>query len=128
MIAGAGSTPAPQVIPDLGDIPTSYALGILGMPGSTAYFGFLEICKPKPGDVVAISGAAGAVGMIVGQIAKIKGCKVIGITGSDVKGKELVDKFGFDGFANYKTDDLDKKLQELAPSGIDCYFDNVRYI
>lgn len=77
------------------------------------------------GETVVVSGAAGAVGSIVGQIAKIKGCKVIGITGSDEKGQYLVDNLGFDGFANYKTDDLDKKLTELAPAGVDCYFDNV---
>lgn len=103
----------------------SYLLGILGMPGSTAYFGFLDICKPKSGEVVAVSGAAGAVGSIVGQIAKIKNCKVVGITGSDQKGQYLVDQIGFDGFINYKTNDINKKIEKLVPEGIDCYFDNV---
>ncbi|KAJ3647784.1 hypothetical protein Zmor_019644 [Zophobas morio] len=124
-VAGAGNAPAPYVIPNLSGLPLSYCLGVLGMPGSTAYFGLLDICEPKPGEVVVVSGAAGAVGMIVGQIAKIKGCKVIGITGSDEKGRHLVDVLGFDGYANYKTDNLDQKLGELAPEGIDCYFDNV---
>lgn len=92
---------------------------------NTAYFGFLEICKPKPGETVVVSGAAGAVGSLVGQIAKIKGCKVIGIAGSDEKGKWLTEELGFDHFINYKTDDVEKALKEAAPKGVDCYFDNV---
>ncbi|XP_044264306.1 prostaglandin reductase 1-like isoform X3 [Tribolium madens] len=76
-------------------------------------------------DLVAVSGAAGAVGSIVGQIAKIGGCKVVGITGSERKGRFLVDQMGFDGFVNYKTDDIAQKLDQLVPEGIDCYFDNV---
>nr|CAD7446514.1 unnamed protein product [Timema bartmani] len=90
-----------------------------------AYFGFLEICKPKPGEVVVVSGAAGAVGSIVGQIAKIKGCKVIGFTGSDDKAKWLVEELGFDAAYNYKTKDIAEALEEAAPEGVDCYFDNV---
>merc|ERR1711973_721575 len=77
----------------------------IGMPGNTAYFGFLEICQPKPGDVVVISGAAGAVGSLVGQIAKIKGCYVIGFAGHDDKVKWLVEELGFDKAYNYKTAD-----------------------
>nr|CAD7260676.1 unnamed protein product [Timema shepardi] len=92
---------------------------------NTAYFGFLEICKPKPGEVVVVSGAAGAVGSIVGQIAKIKGCKVIGFAGSEEKVKWLVDKLGFDAAYNYKTKDIAEALEEAAPEGVDCYFDNV---
>ncbi|XP_018575695.1 prostaglandin reductase 1 isoform X2 [Anoplophora glabripennis] len=92
---------------------------------NTAYFGFLEICTPQAGETVVVTGAAGAVGSHVGQIAKIKGCKVIGVTGSDEKGKWLVEELGFDHFINYKTADLDKALDELAPEKIDCYFDNV---
>ncbi|KAJ8925534.1 hypothetical protein NQ315_009373 [Exocentrus adspersus] len=115
----------PSLVPKFGDLPLSLALGVLGMPGNTAYFGFLEICTPQAGEVVVVSSAAGAVGSHVGQIAKIKGCKVIGITGSDEKGKFLVDELGFDHFINYKTADLDKALDELAPEKIDCYFDNV---
>lgn len=91
----------------------------------TAYFGFLEICKPKSGQTVVVSGASGAVGSHVGQIAKIKGCKVIGIAGSDEKGKYIVNNFGFDAYINYKTQDVDEELSKVAPEGVDCYFDNV---
>lgn len=91
----------------------------------TAYFGFLEICKPKPGQTVVVSGASGAVGSHVGQIAKINECKVIGITGSNAKGEYIVKNFGFDEYINYKTQDLDETLSKLAPEGVDCYFDNV---
>ncbi|XP_044264305.1 prostaglandin reductase 1-like isoform X2 [Tribolium madens] len=124
-VQGAGNAPAPYLVPDLGDLPMSYLLGVLGMPGSTAYFGLLDVCMPKCGEIVAVSGAAGAVGSIVGQIAKIGGCKVVGITGSERKGRFLVDQMGFDGFVNYKTDDIAQKLDQLVPEGIDCYFDNV---
>ena len=106
--------------------PISTALGVLGMPGMTAYFGFLEICKPQPGEVVVVSGAAGAVGSLVGQIAKIKGCRVVGIAGTDEKVHWLVNDLGFDAAFNYKTaTDYTAKLKEICPSGIDCYFDNV---
>jgi leukotriene B4 12-hydroxydehydrogenase/15-oxo-prostaglandin 13-reductase len=105
--------------------PVSLALGLLGMPGMTAFFGFLDICNPKPGETVVVSGAAGAVGSIVGQIAKIKECRVIGIAGGHDKIAYLND-LGFDGAFNYKTtDDYGAKLKELCPKGIDCYFDNV---
>ncbi|KAJ8931538.1 hypothetical protein NQ314_015535 [Rhamnusium bicolor] len=113
------------VLPEFGNLPLSYALGILGMPGNTAYFGFLEILKPKVGQTIAITGAAGAVGSIVGQLAKAKGLTVIGVTGSDEKRKWLVDELGFDQVINYKTADLNKVLPEVAPKGIDLYFDNV---
>jgi NADPH-dependent curcumin reductase CurA len=106
--------------------PVSTALGVLGMPGVTAYFGFLDICQPKPGETVVVSGAAGAVGSLVGQIAKIKGCHVIGIAGADAKVGWLVNDLGCDSAFNYKTTpDFTAKLKELAPKGIDCYFDNV---
>lgn len=88
----------------------------------------LEICKPKPGQTVVVSGASGAVGSHVGQIAKIKGCKVIGIAGSDEKGKYIVNNFGFDAYINYKTQDVDEELSKVAPEGVDCYFDNVRLL
>ncbi|VEN52619.1 unnamed protein product [Callosobruchus maculatus] len=117
--------PQAWVLPDFGDLPVSLALGVLGMPGNTAYFGFLELCQPKKGEMVFVTGAAGAVGSLVGQIAKIKGCKVVGIAGSDEKGKWLTDELGFDHFINYKSDDLVQKIRECAPNGIDCYFDNV---
>lgn len=110
--------------PDLA--PVSTALGVLGMPGATAYFGFLDICQPKPGETVVVSGAAGAVGSFVGQIARIKGCRVVGIAGADEKVAHLVKDLGFDAAFNYKTtSDYAAKLKELCPQGIDCYFDNV---
>ncbi len=106
--------------------PISTAIGVLGMPGLTAYFGLLEIGQPKAGETVVISGAAGAVGMVVGQIAKIKGCRVVGIAGSDDKVRYLIDELGFDGAFNYKTTkNYVEKLKELCPQGIDVYFDNV---
>lgn len=106
--------------------PISTALGVLGMPGLTAYFGLLDVCDPKPGETVLVSGAAGAVGALVGQIAKIKGCHVVGIAGSDEKIKYLIDELGFDAAFNYKTDtDYFAKLYELCRDGIDSYFDNV---
>jgi NADPH-dependent curcumin reductase CurA len=106
--------------------PVSTALGVLGMPGMTAYFGFLDLCQPKAGETVVVSGAAGAVGSLVGQIAKIKDCRVIGIAGADDKIKYIVNDLGFDGAFNYKTtSDYVARLQDLCPKGIDCYFDNV---
>ena len=106
--------------------PVSTALGVLGMPGMTAYFGFLDICKPQPGETVLVSGAAGAVGSLVGQIARIKGCRAVGIAGADDKVKWLVNELGFDAAFNYKTTtEYSAKLKELCPKGIDCYFDNV---
>jgi len=106
--------------------PPSTALGVLGMPGMTAYFGFLEICQPKSGEMVVVSGAAGAVGSLVGQIATIKGCEAVGITGADSKVAWITDELGFDAAFNYKTtDDYVARLKELCPNGIDCYFDNV---
>ena len=113
------------VDPDLAPIQT--AISVLGLTGMTAYFGFLEICKPKPGDCAFVSGAAGAVGQIVGQIAKIKGCSpVVGSCGSDEKVEFLVNEFGYDAAFNYKTDtDYPAKVHELCPDGVDCYFDNV---
>jgi NADPH:quinone reductase len=106
--------------------PESYYLGVLGMTGLTAYYGLMHICKPKKGETVVVSGAAGAVGVVVGQIAKIKGCRVIGITGSDEKVQLLKDTFGFDQAINYKTSkDLQKDIAKVCPDGVDVYFDNV---
>ncbi len=106
--------------------PISTALSVLGMPGLTAYFGLLDIGKPQAGETVVVSGAAGAVGSMVGQIAKITGCRVVGVAGSDVKVDYLMRELGFDAAFNYKTtDDYFKKLKELCPGGIDVYFDNV---
>lgn len=111
---------------DLDLAPVSTALGVLGMPGMTAYFGFLEICKPQPGETVLVSGAGGAVGSLVGQIAKVKGCRAVGIAGTDEKVEYLTGELGFDAAFNYKTvDNYVVKYKELCPNGIDCYFDNV---
>ncbi len=104
---------------------TAY-LGILGMTGLTAYLGLTEVGKPKQGETVVVSGAAGAVGSSVGQIAKILGCKVIGIAGTDEKVAMLKTKFGFDAAINYKTtDDMRLAMKNAAPDGVDVYFDNV---
>jgi len=89
---------APEIPKDLS---LSYLLGACGMPGNTAYFGFLEICHPKAGETVVVNGAAGAVGSLVGQIAKIKGCRVIGFAGTDKKCETLINKYGFDKAYNY---------------------------
>lgn len=101
------------------------ALGVLGMPGLTAYFGLLDIGQPKAGETVVVSGAAGAVGMTVCQIAKIKGCRTVGIAGSDDKNQYLQDELGVDATINYKTADLPAALKESCPAGVDVYFDNV---
>ncbi|XP_047003860.1 prostaglandin reductase 1-like [Schistocerca americana] len=114
-----------MLVPDLGELPLSLSLGVLGMPGITAYFGLLEICKPKEGEVAVVSGAAGAVGSIVGQIARLKGCKVIGFAGSDAKVKWLREELGFHHAFNYKTNDVTEALKQAAPDGVDVYFDNV---
>lgn len=107
-------------------VPVSTGEGVLGMTGLTAYFGLLDVCHPKAGETVVVSGAAGAVGSIVGQIAKIKGCRVVGIAGGDDKVAWIVGECGFDAAFNYKTtQNYHAKLQELCPKGIDVYFDNV---
>lgn len=107
------------------DVPLSYHLGVLGMPGHTAYFGLLDLCQPKPGETVVVNGAAGAVGSLVGQIAKIKGCRVIGFAGSDAKCEWLRKSCKFDFAFNYKTCNILNALREAAPNGVDCFFDNV---
>ena len=100
-------------------------LGTLGMPGMTAYFGLLDIGRPKPGDTVVVSGAAGAVGTVVGQIAKLKGCRVVGIAGGKDKCDWIVKDLGFDVAIDYKSEDVRKALKAAAPNGVDVYFDNV---
>lgn len=112
-------------LPNLKGLSNSYGVGAVGMPGATAYFGFLDICKPKAGETVVVTGAAGAVGSLVGQIAKIKGCRVIGFCGSDEKVKWLEKDLGFDKAFNYKTVETSVSLKQAAPKGVDCYFDNV---
>jgi NADPH-dependent curcumin reductase CurA len=104
----------------------SYYLGILGMTGLTAYFGLMHIGKPKAGETVVVSGAAGAVGVAVGQIAKIQGARVIGIAGSDEKATMLKEEFGYDEVINYKTNNnMNATIAKLCPNGVDVYFDNV---
>ncbi len=106
-------------------VPLPVYLGTLGMPGMTAYFGLLEIGKPQEGETVVVSGAAGAVGTVVGQIAKIMGCRVVGIAGGAEKCKYLTSELGFDAAINYKDQDVKTMLKEHCPKGIDVYFDNV---
>ena len=106
--------------------PASYYLGILGMTGLTAYFGLMHIGKPKAGETVVVSGAAGAVGIVVGQIAKTQSCRVVGIAGSDEKVNMLKEEFGFDDAINYKTTpDMKKAVASACPKGVDIYYDNV---
>jgi hypothetical protein len=105
--------------------PLPVYLGTLGMPGVTAYFGLLDIGRPEPGNTVVVSGAAGAVGGLVGQIAKLKGCRVVGIAGGVQKCDHLLKDLGFDATIDYKTEDVDAALSEHCPNGIDIYFDNV---
>jgi len=113
-----------KVDPGLG--PISTALGVLGIPGQTAYFGLVDVCDPQRGETVVVSGAAGTVGMLAGQIARIKGCRVVGLAGSDADVSWLLDELGFDAAFNYKTAvDLDGALEKHCPDGIDVYFDNV---
>jgi NADPH-dependent curcumin reductase CurA len=110
---------------DAGATPLPVYLGVLGMPGMTAYFGLLEVGQPKPGETVVVSGAAGAVGMVVGQIAKIKGCRVVGIAGGAQKCQYVVSELGFDAAIDYKSADVKEMLRKHCPKGVDVYFDNV---
>lgn len=112
-----------KVDPSVAPLPVY--LGTLGMPGMTAYFGLLDIGKPQPGETVVVSGAAGAVGTVVGQIAKIKGCRVVGIAGGKQKCDYLTQTLGFDAAIDYKSEDVKKALREHCPKGVDVYFDNV---
>jgi NADPH-dependent curcumin reductase CurA len=106
-------------------VPIRTALGVLGMPGMTAYVGLLDIGQPKPGETVVVSAASGAVGAVVGQLAKIKGCRAVGIAGSPDKCRYVVDELGFDACINYKTDDLLPALSAACPNGVDIDFENV---
>ena len=100
-------------------------LGVLGISGLTAYFGLLDVGRPEPGQTVVVSGAAGSVGSIAGQIARIKGCRAIGIAGGEDKCRWLVDELGFDAAIDYKRDDARAQLRQYAPDGVDVFFDNV---
>jgi NADPH-dependent curcumin reductase CurA len=112
-----------EVDPHVAPLPTF--LNVLGMTGMTAYFGFLETGQPQPGDTVVVSGAAGAVGSVVGQIAKIKGCRAVGIAGGAEKCHYLVTDLGFDAAIDYKSQDVTEALRKACPQGINIYFDNV---
>ena len=112
-----------KIYPGKLDLPVF--IGTLGMPGMTAYFGILEVGKIKEGDTVLVSAAAGAVGSIVGQIAKIKGCKVVGIAGGKEKCDYVVNELGFDGCIDYKNESVKSGIKKECPNGIDVYFDNV---
>ena len=112
-----------KVDPSLAPIQT--ALGVLGMPGMTAFFGFFDICKPIPGDTVVISAASGAVGQLVGQLAKLFGCKVIGIAGTEKKCQYIKTILNFDQAINYKKENVFEKVKKYCPEGVNIYFDNV---
>lgn len=112
-----------KVDPTLAPLPVY--LGTLGMPGMTGYFGLLEVGQPKAGDTVVVSGAAGAVGSVVGQIAKIKGARVVGIAGGADKCRYLVEELGFDAAIDYKADNVVEALKTQCPNGVNVYFDNV---
>jgi NADPH-dependent curcumin reductase CurA len=105
--------------------PLPVFLGTLGMPGMTAYFGLLDVGRPQPGETVVVSGAAGAVGTVVGQIAKLKGCRAVGIAGGKIKCDYLTRELGFDAALDYKAGGLKSALREACPKGVDVYFDNV---
>jgi NADPH-dependent curcumin reductase CurA len=110
----------------LDEIPISAALGVVGMPGRTAYFGMLDIADPDPGETVVVSAAAGAVGSVAGQIAKLNGCRVVGTAGSDEKVEYIIEQLGYDVGVNYKdASDLEAALADACPDGVDAYFDNV---
>lgn len=111
-----------ELIPETHD-PILY-LGPLGVSGITAYFGLLEVGKPQAGETVMVSAAGGSVGHLVGQIAKIKGARVVGVCGNDAKGERLVSDLGFDAVVNYKDDNFRQALKDATPDGVDVYFDN----
>jgi hypothetical protein len=109
---------------DPNQAPISYGLGITGMPGMTAYFALLDIGQPQAGETVVVSAASGAVGSVAGQIAKLKGCRAVGVAGSEAKCDYVVKELGFDACINRKTQDLSSALKAACPNGIDVYFDN----
>jgi len=110
---------------DASRAPLSAYLGVIGMPGVTAWVGLLDICQPKPGETVVVSAASGAVGSAVGQIAKLKGCRAVGIAGGKEKCEYVVKELGFDACVDYKAGRLNQDLKAATPDGIDCYFENV---
>jgi NADPH-dependent curcumin reductase CurA len=119
-VARAGTL---RKLPD--GMPPQMALHVLGTNGLTAYFGLFDVGQPRPGDTVVVSGAAGAVGQVVGQLAKIAGCRAVGIAGGPEKKADLLDYYGFDAAIDYKSEDVRAALKEACPDGVDVYFDNV---
>jgi NADPH-dependent curcumin reductase CurA len=122
-LARPGAMSAPSPVPD--GVPIETAMSALGLTGITAYFGLLEVGRPKPGETVVVSGAAGATGSTVGQIARIKGCRAVGIAGGREKCAYLTGELGFDAAIDYKAEDVSARLAETCPDGIDVFFDNV---
>jgi NADPH-dependent curcumin reductase len=110
---------------DASRVPMSAYLGVLGMPGVTAWVGLLDICQPKAGETVVVSAASGAVGSVVGQIARLKGCRAVGIAGGRQKCDHVVKELGFDACVDYKAGTLNEGLKAAVPGGVDCYFENV---
>jgi hypothetical protein len=110
-------------VPD--GVPPTWVLGVLGITGLTAYFGLLDLGKPKPGETVVVSGAAGATGSVAGQIARIQGCRVVGIAGGPEKCRWLVEQARFDAAIDYKHENVGQRLAALCPKGVDVFFDNV---
>lgn len=119
---GGGALPLAPLPPGV-DVPT--AMSVLGLTGLTAYFGLLEVGRPQPGETVVVSGAAGATGSVVGQIARIQGCRVVGIAGGPEKCQWLTETAGFDAAIDYKSEKVGRRLRALCPDGIDIFFDNV---
>ena len=105
--------------------PPTLALHAVGATGMTAYFGLFDVCRPRAGDTVVVSGAAGAVGQVVGQLAKLAGCRAVGIAGGPEKKGDLLDTYGFDAAIDYKNEDVRAALKDACPNGVDAYFDNV---
>jgi hypothetical protein len=122
LVGGAGLMPASKLPPGVSPV---QALGVLGLTGLTAYFGLLDLGRPQAGETVVVSGAAGATGSVAGQIAKIQGCRVVGIAGGAEKCGWLTREAHFDAAIDYKGDDVARRLRELCPRGVDVYFDNV---
>jgi hypothetical protein len=121
-VAPGGLVPVVKLPPG---VPLTWPLGVLGITGLTAYFGLLDVGKPKAGETVVVSGAAGATGSVAGQIARLQGCRVIGIAGGPEKCRWLTDEARFDAAIDYKREDVAARLRELCPKGIDVFFDNV---
>ena len=119
----SASRPVARRVPD--GVPPTSVLGVLGTTGLTAYFGMLELGQPRPGDIVLVSGAAGATGSIAGQLAKLAGATTIGIAGGPAKVEWLIDVAGFDHVIDYKSENVSERLAKLAPSGVDVFYDNV---